>query len=150
MSQIFSVFGVEWKILLVQIVNFAVLLGILWYLLYKPLTKLIEGRRAQIIEGVAKAERAENMLNEAGSKKAEIITQATLKAESIIAQARETGKSKEEVMTKLAQEKAARLLEEARARSEELKRQTLDESREEIAALVVLGIEKTLRDRAHT
>jgi len=145
MEQIFGVFGVDLKILIVQMVNFGVLFGILWYLLYKPLTKFIEGRRAQIIEGVAKAERAEAMLADAGAKKASIITQATLESEKLLAQARESAKTKEDVLVRMAQEKAERITVEAQLAAADAKRNALEESREELARMVVLGVEKTLR-----
>lgn len=148
MDQIFATFGVEWKILVVQMVNFGVLLAIMWYILYRPLVGFIDKRRTDIIEGVAKAERAETMLYDAQSKKAGIITEATLKADEIITQARASGKTKEEILVKLAEEKASRLVAEARQKSEEMKRQTLAESEQEIAKMVVLGVEKMLRERA--
>lgn len=145
MSQIFGVFGVDLKILIVQMVNFGVLFGILWYLLYKPLTKFIESRRAQIIEGVAKAERAEAMLADAGAKKASIMTAAALESEKMLVQARESAKTKEEVLVRMAQEKAERITAEAQLAAADAKRNALEESREELARMVVLGVEKTLR-----
>ncbi len=145
MEQIFGVFGIDLKILIVQMVNFGVLFAILWYLLYKPLTKFIEGRRAQIIEGVAKAERAETMLADAGAKKASIITQATLESEKLLAQARESAKSKEDVLVRMAQEKADRIVSEAELAAADAKRNAIEESREELARMIVLGIEKTVR-----
>ncbi len=147
MEKILEVFGIDWRILFVQIVNFSVLLALLWYLLYRPMLRLIEGRRTQIIEGVAKAERADAALREADSKRAEIITAASLEAESIVASARTRGKEKEAAAVAEAEEKARRIAAEASARAEELKRHALAESREEIAKLVVLGVEKTLREK---
>ncbi len=145
MNQIFGVFGVDLKILIVQMVNFGVLFGILWYLLYKPLTKFIESRRTQIIEGVAKAERAEAMLADAGAKKASIMTAAALESEKMLVQARESAKTKEEVLVRMAQEKAERITAEAQLAAADAKRNALEESREELARMVVLGVEKTLR-----
>lgn len=145
MEQILGVFGIDVKILIVQIINFALLLGILWYLLYKPLTKFIEGRRAQIIEGVAKAERAEAELRDANAKKSSILTQAAIESEKMIATAREAAKNKEEILVKMAQEKAERLVREAELQAQEERLRQIEESREEIAKMVVLGVEKTLR-----
>lgn len=145
MEQIFGVFGVDLKILIVQMVNFGLLFGILWYVLYKPLTRFIEKRRAQIIEGVAKAERAETMLADASAKKASIITQAALESEKMLAQARESAKAKEDVLVRMAQEKAERITAEAALAAEDAKRTALEESKEELARMIVLGVEKTLR-----
>jgi len=145
MDRIFDVFGIDWRILFVQVVNFGVLLGALWYFLYGPLTRLIESRRAQIIQGVADAERAATALREADAKKVEIVTNASIEAERVLAAAREAGKVREIALVAEAEEKCERMLKEADLKSEELKRTALLESREEMARLIVLGVEKTLR-----
>lgn len=147
MEPIFGVFGIDWKVLVVQIFNFSVLLGVLWYFLYRPLLRLIESRREQIIEGVANAERAEAALKDADAKKAGIIAAASMEADTIIAGARESGKVREHTIVKLAEEKAERIVNEARLQSEGIKRDTLDETKEEVARLIVLGTEKMLREK---
>jgi len=146
MEQLIDTFGIDWKILLVQIVNFSILMGILWYILYKPLVNLIENRRAQIIKGVADAERADSALKDADAKKADIIAQASLEAEKIVTAAREAGKKKEAEMLQEGQGKYERLLVEANMKGEEMKRRALEESKEEIARLIVMGVEKTLKN----
>ncbi len=145
MEQLIHTFGIDWKILLAQVVNFAVLLGVLWYFLYQPLLSFIEARREKIIQGVADAERAETALKDADAKKSDIIANASIEAEHIIATARETGKSKEADLVQEGQRKYDRLLQEATLKGEELEREALERSKEEIARLIVLGVEKTLR-----
>lgn len=147
MEQILNVFGIDWKVLFVQVVNFSILLGLLWYLLYRPLVRLIESRRAQIIEGVANAERADVALRDADAKKAAIITKASLEAEEMMRLAREHAKSKETSIVHAAEEKAERVLVEATMRAEELQREAVEKSRADIASLIVLGVEKTLREK---
>jgi F-type H+-transporting ATPase subunit b len=148
MEQLISTFGIDWKMLIVQILNFSILLGILWYFLYRPLVDLIESRRAQIIKGVADAERADVALRDADSKKTDILAQASIEAEKIVATARESGKTKEAELMKEGQAKYERLLVEASMKGEEIKRGALEESREEISRLIVLGVEKVIRDGA--
>ena len=148
MEQLISTFGIDWRILLVQIVNFSVLLALMWYLLYTPLLTLIENRRAQIIKGVADAERAEVALQDADAKKSEIIAKASIEAEKIISKSREEGKAKEVEIVGEGQKKYERLINEASMKGEEIKRSALDESKEEIARLIVLGVEKTLKEKS--
>lgn len=146
MEQIIDVFGIDWRVLIVQIVNFTVLLGVLWYFLYKPLTTLIENRRAQIIKGVADAERAEAAFKDADAKRSEILARASMEAEGIVTASRASGKAREADMVREAQEKYDRMLAEAAQKSEELQREALEKSKHELAKLVVLGVEKTLRE----
>ena len=148
MEQLIDTFGIDWRILLVQIVNFGVLAALLWYVLYKPLVSLIENRRAQIIKGVADAERAEAAFKDADAKKSDIISEASIEADKIVSAARDTAKKKEAEIVKEGQQKHDRLLNEAGMKGEEIKRSALEESKEEIARLIVLGVEKTLRNGA--
>lgn len=148
MEQILAVFGIDWRILIVQIINFSILLFVLWYLLYRPLVAMVENRRAQIIEGVAKAERADAALRDADAKKAELITKASLEAEELLKTARTASKQKEQSLVREAEEKAARIVTEATLKAKETEREALVKSKEEIAKLVVLGVEKTLREKA--
>jgi F0F1-type ATP synthase membrane subunit b/b' len=95
MEQLIDTFDIDWRIILVQIVNFGFLLVLLWYVLYKPFLSLIENRKAQIIKGVADAERAEVALKDAQAKKIDIITKASIEAESILSSARNIANTKE-------------------------------------------------------
>ena len=149
MEQLIDTFGMDWKILIAQLLNFSILLGVLWYFLYNPLVSLIESRRAKIIQGVADAERAEAMLKDAGAKKSDIIAAASIEAEQIVSNAREAGKKREAELVEDGRKKHERLLAEATLKGEEIKREALEKSREEIAKLIVIGVEKTLREQAH-
>lgn len=148
MQQIIGVFGIDWHVLIVQIVNFTLLLSVLWYFLYKPLTTMIENRRAQIIKGVADAERAEAALKDADAKRANILAQASIEAQDIVTSARASGKARETEIIDAAQGKYERMLAEAAQKSAELEREAIAKSKQEIAKLVVLGVEKTLKEQA--
>ena len=65
MAQFFAAFGIDWRLLLVQAVNFGLLLLALWYFLYGPVLKMIDDRRAKIAESVKVAEAAARRLEEA-------------------------------------------------------------------------------------
>ena len=42
MEQLFEAFGIDWKLLLAQAINFGVLFLVLSYLLYKPVLSTLE------------------------------------------------------------------------------------------------------------
>ena len=52
-------FGIETKVLIWQIINFGILFAALWYLLYKPLRKIMRERERKISESLAEAEKLE-------------------------------------------------------------------------------------------
>lgn len=147
MEQFLTVFGIDWRLLTVQAVNFVLLLGLLWHFLYKPLIAFVDKRREQIIEGVAKAERAEALLRDADAEKAAIITKAVKEADGIVSEARNSAQVQAAAVVAEGEEKARRIVAEGERQAHEAERKLMEESKEKIARMVVLGVEKSLRDK---
>lgn len=62
MGELFSTFGINGKLLLMQSVNFGLLLLVLWKFVYRPVLTMIDERREKIAEGVRIAEAADQRL----------------------------------------------------------------------------------------
>ena len=148
MQQLFSAFGINWHLLLVQAINFGVLLAALTYLLYKPIMKTIDERRDKIAEGVRKAEAADRRLDEAKAESDTLVGEAAKQAEGLVAAARSSAEEKGSAMMKEAQARADQLMVEAKARAEEEKRQMMRASEQEIARAAMLAAEKILKEKA--
>jgi len=54
--------GIDWKILIGQIINFAILLYLLKRFAYKPFFEILEKRKKTIEEGVKKSDQAQDLL----------------------------------------------------------------------------------------
>lgn len=74
MEKLFKAFGIDFKILISQIVNFFVVFFIIYKFFSKPLSQVIEERRKKIEEGLKLREEAEKML-----KKIKLIRKKNLK-----------------------------------------------------------------------
>ncbi|OGG80628.1 ATP synthase F0 subunit B [Candidatus Kaiserbacteria bacterium RIFCSPLOWO2_01_FULL_54_13] len=147
MSELFATFGVNWKLLLVQVVNFGLLLTVLTYFLYKPVLKIIDERREKVAEGVRTAEAAARKLEEAKGKGESIVGKASREAEGIVAVARSRADERADEILRTAESQAQGFLKDARERAEEAKRQALKESEREIARAAMLAAEKILREK---
>lgn len=148
MSELFAAFGLDWKLLIVQSINFALLLSALTYFLYKPVLKLIDERRERIAEGVRTAEAAERRLAEAKKEGDEMIGTAAREAEQLVASARSQAEIKGADIVKSAEARAQSVLKDADIRAEEAKRLALEESSKEIARAAMLAAEKILREKS--
>jgi F-type H+-transporting ATPase subunit b len=87
--------GIEPTLLLAQIVNFAIVVGVLSKLLYKPILSMLEKRKKEIEEGVrltAKAREDEVKLEE---KKERMLAMARKEAQEILEEARKQAKIEE-------------------------------------------------------
>lgn len=143
--QIFHAFGIDYRLLIIQAVNFGVLMLVLWAFLYKPLLKLLDERRVKIEKGVNDAELAGIELKEAENKKRAIIAAAEKEADAVAERSRKELSDKEKQATFAADEKVSRMLASAEKESAELKARALLGAKDEMAKMIVLGAEKALR-----
>lgn len=147
MSELFAAFGVDWRLLLIHLINFGALLLALWYFLYEPLTKMLETRRLKVAQGVEDAERAAEKLAAIEAAKKDIMSAAGKEADDVLKKARAAGIEKEHSIIAASEAAAARRLKEVEAEALEMKAQALQESKKEVAKLVVLGMEKLAQNK---
>jgi F-type H+-transporting ATPase subunit b len=145
MGALLDAFGIQPQLLLAQAVNFAVLFGALSYLLYKPVLKTLEERRAVVAKGVEDAHAAEVALASAGEKVDHLVHSAETEAEGIVGRARTEAGVEKAKLVKDAEARAAAIAADAEARAQETAAKTLRESEKEIARLAVLAAEKAMR-----
>ena len=148
MSELFSAFGIDWRLLLVNCINFGLLLLALWYFLYGPLTKMLEGRRQKIAQGVQDAKDAEARLAEIQESRAGMIADAGREADKLVADARSTAAAKGKELVMAGETAAANVLKSAEAQANEMKAQAIAESKQEVAKLIVLGMDRLALGRS--
>lgn len=143
MEKIFTDFGVEPVLLAAQIVNFLILLLILKKFLYKPVLNVLEHRKQVVRDSFENAEKIEQRLNSiedecvarltvVAGEAQKIIDAASHTADDIIAKAHKKAQSDIEIMIDAAKQNLA--LEQSKMKQE---------MRDELAQLVIFGIEKT-------
>ncbi len=147
MEEILHAFGIDWRLIVIQIFNFGILVGALWYFLYTPLMNILREREEKIKKGITDAEAAAEARTEADATKQSIIKDAHTEAAQIVSRGILAAEEKASGVTQEAQEKAARTIEEAGRAATELKTQALKESEAEIAKLAILGAEKILNEK---
>lgn len=147
MNEIFSVFGVNWKLLLIQIVNFGILTAVLFRFLYRPVMKIIDERKQVLDEGLRNAESAGRELFQIGAKKKEAETESLIKSELLMKETKARATELEKEIITGAHEQREKIVHEAKAQALDEKAKILHESREELARLTVLGVEKLLNKK---
>jgi len=145
MSAVFAAFGIDWRLLLINLINFGILLWVLWYFLYTPLTTMLERRRETVSKGVADAKEAAQKLQEVEQSRSHVLAQAGQEADELIKAARSSGQTRQKEIIAAADASAASILKEAELQAKELKAQTIAESKQEVAKLIVLGMERAMQ-----
>lgn len=148
MEQLLDAFGIDWKLLLAQAVNFGVLLAVLTYLLYKPLLKTLDERAEKVAKGVRDAEEAATALATADEEAKGRVKAADTEAQSIVASARQSATAEKARIVQDAESRAKSIADDAEARAKETAAKALRESEQEVARLAVLAAEKVLRQKA--
>lgn len=148
MSELLTAFGIDAKLIIVQILNFVVLAGLLSYLLYKPILKILAEREAKIASGIKDAEEAAQARAEASKERSAVLQAAHQEAEDVHARAKVHAEQEATTIVARADEKATLLVRNAEAAGEQLKAKALKESEEEVARLAILGAERILKEKA--
>ena len=129
--------GIELSSLIAQVVNFCVLLLVLYLVGYKRFIKTMDQRNQRIKESLEAGERAKQEAASAEKEVARKIEEASASGQKIVEQA---SKSAEEVRRRIeddARKEAETILEKARAETKREKEEAMSELRKEVADLAV-------------
>ncbi|MFA6587541.1 MAG: F0F1 ATP synthase subunit B [Patescibacteria group bacterium] len=84
MGDLIKQFGIEPSLLIAQIINFGIVLFVLWKFAYKPVLKVLRERQAKVKKSLEDAKAVEMKLQEAEKMKQEKILEARGEAEAIL------------------------------------------------------------------
>ncbi|MBI2637670.1 MAG: F0F1 ATP synthase subunit B, partial [Candidatus Sungbacteria bacterium] len=119
MNELLQNFGIEWKLLLAQLVNFAVLFFVLKKFAYGPVLEMLRERRQKIADGLKAADESQKKLAEANQEKEGILAEARRDSVAILQKTEHTAKEKENVLLLEAQKKADGIFAEEKAKIHE-------------------------------
>ena len=129
--------GIHWQKLIIQAINFAVVLVVLWKFAYKPIFNILEARKAKIADGIANAEKIKAELAKTETERQRILAQASDVANGMIEQAREAASRVREVETQKAIAAAEQIIAKAREAAAQDHAKMLAELKREVGRLVV-------------
>ena len=84
MDELVKTFHIDWKLLIAQIVNFTIVLVVLWHFAFKPLSKVMNKRTIDIEQSLKNAEEVEKKLKQAAEAKDKIVIDAKKEAQAIL------------------------------------------------------------------
>lgn len=127
--------GINLGLLFVQIVNFLIVVLVMWALLYRPLTNMLRQRSDRIAEGLNNARRAEEALASAESDKQKLLDEARAEAQRIVAEARARAEEAASKIKSDAQAEAKQIMEAARIEAGTEKERVMADMRDQIISL---------------
>lgn len=146
MTELVKSLGIEWPVMVAQLVNFAILLFILGKFVYRPVIKLLDERR----DGVARAAESEKQIAERlagiGAERERFLVETRKESERIIDEAKKGGENTRKKLIEEAQAEILLMRAEAERRLAGEKNKLASEVRKEIGTLIVDAIERSFSD----
>jgi F-type H+-transporting ATPase subunit b len=133
----FETLGVKWSEFIASLINFAIVLFVLWRFAYKPIFEMLAARRQKIAEGVANADKIKSELTRTEVERQKILTQAGAQADKLIDDARQAAARVREQETQKAIAAAEQIVAKAREAAAQERAQMLTELKREVGRLVV-------------
>lgn len=139
--------GLNGQLFAFQLINFALVVLIIWFLILKPLAKKLEERRQLIDDSLDKAKQVETNLQMAEIKFQERVDEAKSEASRIVSKATEEAE-KTSLDLKAKSKKEIELLIDQAKRNIKIEREdALKGVKEEAATLITLTMEKILKEK---
>ena len=136
--------GISLPTLLAQIVNFAILFGLLYLVAYKPVMRMLDERSRKVKESMEQTEYIKEQAAHAEEEAERRIEVASKEGQEVIARAARTGEEVRQQAQQEAREEAESLVVRARAEIQRERDDAIDELRREFADLTILAAEKVI------
>src|SRR3989338_1270736 len=144
MESIIATFHIDWKLIIAQLINFLIVIFVLWFFALKPLTKVMRERTQTIEKGLAQAKEAQEKLEIAQKEQAVIIKDGKKQAQAIIEQAKSLADNQREKIIAEAKGKVAKIIDESKQQLNQEKKEVISEINKDLAEVVVLACQKIL------
>ncbi|MFM2374130.1 MAG: F0F1-type synthase subunit b, F-type H+-transporting ATPase subunit b [Candidatus Parcubacteria bacterium] len=148
MDEIIHTFGIDWRLIAIQLFNFALLLGALSYFLYTPVLKMLDERKRIVAKGVLDAKDAALARENAEQEKGAIIKKAVTEAGDIVKRGEEAAEREAQGIVLEAEAQSARIVKDGEAKAAALADSIRKSTEADIAKVAILAAEKVLKERA--
>ena len=137
--------GIDVRLLIAQMVNFLVLIFILYKFLYKPVISLLEERKTTIEKGLEDARLSEYARETAEKEKKEMLLEAKKKASSILEEAKKSAEAEREKILNYTKNESDVIIAKARDVIAHEKGKMIEDVQDDIREVVALAVEKVSR-----
>ncbi len=139
--------GIDFKLLIAQLVNFFILFFVLYKFAYKPILGALERRSKRIEQSLEDAKKIDENLKNSEAAYAAKMAEAEKKAESIMAGARADAEQLRVTMLNEAKADIQALVERTQGEVAALKEQVITEARTELADIVAEATGRVLDEK---
>jgi F-type H+-transporting ATPase subunit b len=137
MGELLQTLGIQWTKLIPQLLNFGIVLFVLWKFAYKPVLHVLDVRQKKIAESIENADKIKAELARTEAERQKILADAGDLANKIIADARDAATRVTEQEAQRAIATAEQIIAKAREAAAQERAATFAELKREVGRLVV-------------
>ena len=141
---VLATLGINETLFAFQLVNFAIVVAVLWFMILKPLTKKMAERQKMIEDSIDNAKKIETNLGMSERKYQERIDQAKVDANKFIEKAQHEALLVAEATKEKTKKEIEQLVETARKNIKTERDESINELKEHAADLIIAAAEKIL------
>ena len=150
MEELIKTFHIDGKLIIAQLVNFSIVLFVLYKFAYGPVLKMMDDRTEKIDKGLKDSEEAHKKLAEIVEKEKEVLASARKAAQEIVSKAEALAvKNKDEIVLE-AKVQAEKILADSAKKIEQEKELMFAEIKSQVAELVVAATGKIIAEKIDT
>ncbi len=144
MESLIHSFGIEWKLLIAQIINFGILAFVLFKLVYKPLLKVLDERESMVKDANEKSSSIESKMEEIKALEEKVLAEARHTSAKILKDAEVSATNLKNKLSEEAHGHAEKIVKEAQAKLLQEQGKRDQELKKEIKNIVADAIEATV------
>ena len=145
--EILQLFGVDWKLMLAQIVNFAIVAFVLWRFAIKPLMANMDKRSQEIEQGLKDAEKSTQKLAESDREIKKSLQESQAKAMEIIMQAKKDAEAEKHATVEKTKQEVKHLIDKAKEQIVNQQEEMIQDAKAELATTVVETVKLIMENK---
>ena len=142
--EILALFGIDWKLMLAQLVNFAIVVVVLWWFALKPLMKMMKKRGKEIEQGLDDAKEATAKLERAEKQVEEKIKESNFDAAVSLVEAKKQAEAVRQVGLTKTKDEISKMISKAKEQMEQEKQGMVKKAQGEVGKIIVQALDKIL------
>lgn len=144
MDALIEKLGIHWMQLLAQVVNFLVIAGALTILLYRPILRVLDERKARIQKSMNEVARIERQAKDLDALRAEALRTLDKETGALMEKAMKDAESLRQEILVSARKEADQLIAKAHKQAEDERRALLTEAQRKLTDIILHATEKLL------
>lgn len=141
-NDLLGTLGVNAKLFAAQLVNFSIVLLVMWRWVYRPLIAAMDKRSKEIADGLKNAKDAKQKLADANDEREKLLRETKADAHAIIEETKKKAEGVKQEKMALAKQEVEKLVDDAKGRIQTERDAAFGALKTEVATLVTLATQK--------